>query len=241
MNGKSSKEGKLIFRGEEGGSLFTKPFFYPFREDFKELLEKIRRTKDDRSLAIVSALIVEYYIDDLLKTWIPEYKKLAESRDFTLSMKISLLDAFKLIPHHILKCADCLRKIRNDFAHNLDIDSFEKIKQENKNALKEMYEYLFGTSTSQGKSIRKLFEKIAWFAITGIWAYKPNIAILREVIQSNDFLRELEKKSETKVNEIVKNILEDCKKIEFKEDLKIERFSKGVVRISRVNQKNKNS
>jgi len=232
-----SKEGKLLFRGEEGESLFTKPFISPPGERIfdQELFEKMRRTRDDRSLAIVSALVLEYCIDDLLQTWIPEYNKLAENRDFTFSMKIDLLDAFKLVPHHILKCADCVRKIRNDFAHDLDLDSFEQIKQKNKNILKAMYEHLFGNSTSQGKSTRELFEKVAWVAIVGVCAYKPNIAILREVIQSNEFLEELEEKSKTKFDKIVENIIrEGPKKIEFKCNLKIERFSKGVVKISRI-------
>ena len=233
-----NKKGKLIFRGEKGESLFIEPFtdFHKLAEwnvEVPELFKKMESTGDDRSFAIVSALVIEHHIDRFLQIWIPGYNKLSER--FTFSLKIDLLDALKLIPHHILRCTECIRKVRNDFAHHLDLDSFKRINQGNRDRLRTLYEELYGHSTSQGKSIRELFNKVAFVGISGIRAYEPNIIILQEVIQSDEFLEKLRRNSETKFDKEVEEIVrEEPKEIESRGNLRVERFRNGVTKISTV-------
>lgn len=104
--------------------IFENPFF-----DFEnvddnndktiELFDRISETGDDRSKIILAGIIVEWYLDRILKYLFVDYKNLSNRSDFTFSFKISILRSLRLIPLDIVIMCDCVRKIRNEFAHNL--------------------------------------------------------------------------------------------------------------------------
>lgn len=236
---KKGKEGKLIFCGEKGESVFIKPFidFSLIEENTEhiQIYKKMEKSGDDRSFAIVTALVLEYHIDKFFQTWIPDYSRLSERRDFTPSLKIDWIVASRLIPLHILKCADCIRSVRNDFAHNLDLDSLGNIKKGRVDKLKMLYEEIYGNSS--GKSVRELFDKVAFVAISGISAYRSNILALQELIQSEQVIEELEHKSMTKFNKKIEEIMrKGPEEIKTQDGLKIERFDKGVVKVTAINK-----
>jgi hypothetical protein len=91
-------------------------------------LDHVSKAMDDRLLVLLGAMIVENAVDELLAAIMPGYKVLQQNKDFTFSMKIELARALRLIPSWILGCADIIRSIRNDFAHELSINTFDKIK-----------------------------------------------------------------------------------------------------------------
>ena len=121
--------------GRKGDSLFSSPFKYP--DDEKDLDKTIKNkvndcfkrcfdTLDDRAFALIGALVVENGLDNLLAEWIKDYKHIA---GISFSFKVNLAISLKLIPQKILKAIEPIRKIRNIFAHSLDIDTFEKAKE----------------------------------------------------------------------------------------------------------------
>ncbi len=93
----------------------------------QQTLDHLYAVKDERALVLVGALLVENAIDDLLLAFMPGYKKLSDNREFTFSMKTELAKTLGLCPPELFVSVDIVRKIRNDFAHQLTIDTFSKI------------------------------------------------------------------------------------------------------------------
>jgi len=126
---------KCNFEGEKGSSLLTE-FFEP--SEMKELqefltrlskyFEKYKKTSDERALAIIGASSVENELDKFLSCWIKDFKNLNNNKELTFSLKVELAISLKLIPKKILNAIEPIRKIRNIFAHNFEIDTFEQAK-----------------------------------------------------------------------------------------------------------------
>ena len=57
----------------------------------------------------------------------PGYETLLREADFPFSMKIKIADALRLIPSRILTSCDLMRKVRNEFVHNLELQSFSQL------------------------------------------------------------------------------------------------------------------
>jgi hypothetical protein len=118
-----------FFNGVPGQTLFDHPFMGRFRADPPPAsFQKTHGIDDDRLLAIVAALVVEEKLDHLLRLFLPGYHKL-QSEQFGFAMKIRLLEALKLIPFRFTSAADCIRLIRNEFAHDLEKRRFEQLDQ----------------------------------------------------------------------------------------------------------------
>src|ERR1043166_9666104 len=91
--------GSGFVSGPQGESLFTEPLIRFFRENpLPEFFSKTADLKDDRLLAIVTALIVEDRVDAALQSFLPRYARLTSASDFTFSMKIALMESFAFIP-----------------------------------------------------------------------------------------------------------------------------------------------
>ena len=160
-----------------------------------ELLRKKAGITDDRHLAIVTALIVEHGLDALLGSFLPGYDSLAEKTEFTFSTKIGLVQAFAFIPPRILTAANMIRKIRNEFAHDLDMDSFSKLTPSLINGLKnlriDIYKR-FGEEERKPKaSLGDEYNAVAFFCIVGLDAYREDFAYLRLRIQKAEFIAAL--------------------------------------------------
>ena len=149
----------INIEGEQGDSLFYRTIVHAVnQENFEDIQEKLDsyfekygETSDDRALAIIGALIVENELDDFLAKWIKNYKHITNNKDLTFSFKIDLAISLKLIPRRILNAIEPIRKIRNIFAHHLDIDTFEKAREFD-SKLKE-------------PSFPKLYDKIKTFIV----------------------------------------------------------------------------
>ena len=80
-------------------------------------------------MVIIGALIIENELDNFLSGWIKIYSHLKNSKDLTFSFKVDLVISLKLIPRRILNAIESIKKIRNVFAHNLDISAFEEARE----------------------------------------------------------------------------------------------------------------
>lgn len=237
-----------LFDGEKGESLFTRPFMMsPSRQtdhntEMPELFEKIKKESgNDRSFVITTSLVIEHNIDRFLQILIPGYDgELIDikdyRRDLEFGLKIRLMKALKIIPKNILDCVDCVKNVRNDFAHDLDIDSLELISETNKKRLETYYRqsnrykyYDRYYKNSEPKSIRDSFHAVSYVAALGIRSYESNIITLREIIQSGKFLEKLELYNEIKVWKEHKESMQlGPIEIKVQNNQKVEIFQKGI-------------
>ncbi len=176
-------------------SCFSQPFLdfhhmQAWNREVPDLFRRAEESGDDRSLALITALLLEYHIDRLLHAFLPRYQILLDRSETTFSLKADMLKALAFVPPEILRCVDVLRKIRNDFAHDLNMEDFEKISKGRKVVLKQLNQY-FTKEYDNTSSAKKDFKRIAYIAIIQLRMYEPNVKILREKIQDPDFISEL--------------------------------------------------
>jgi hypothetical protein len=206
-------------------TVFLKPF-----QDFEntdannqltfEFHNKIKLTGDHRSRVILSGIIVEYHIDRLLKILFIDYKHLTEKSEFTFSFKISLLKSLRIIPQNILTNCDCIRKVRNEFAHNLGLEIIDNLDQKILSNVIQCFSDL--KSNSNIKSHIGRFESIHFFTTGYLRSYEQNFRLLREKMDSEEFIDGLEKLNQERtfksMDELIKkgpiNIIEKGGKIE---------------------------
>lgn len=202
------KQARKIFDGEQEKTFFSHPFIgtssvNSWNQQIPKLLKRLDKCPDDRSLVILSALVVENQTDIVLHLLLPDYNKLLKkSNDFTFSTKLDLLSAFRIIPDHILLCANGVRLIRNEFGHNLELESLNDIKSGNK--LVAYYENIPSMGKATGIKNKNLFETLTDTAAMGIRAYEYNIILFKEMVNSDIFLDELERRGKEKTD-IAKN------------------------------------
>lgn len=159
--------------------------------------ERISETGDDRSKTILAGIIVEHYLDRLLKLLFIDYKLLTERPDFTFSFKISMLKSLRLIPNDILLMCDCVRKVRNIFAHNFEIENIEELETKVKNVI--IVRYNENVKDKKNIKLIKMFEAIYRIGSGNLRTYEQNIRLLRQEIDNPNFEKKLQKTN----NEIV--------------------------------------
>jgi hypothetical protein len=188
------------FSGMEGDSAFWKPFLSieeieASNAELPDFFRRMEESGDDRSYVILTALILEYQYDSFLEILIPGFKNLRDNKDFSFSVKIELLRALRLIPPLIPRCADCIRQIRNEFAHNLEIEGIDGVKVDLIARAKALYNEVYEPykQTHDSKTLREIFHGLAHWAIMGLRAYRPNVQALRLLINNSEFSTNLQK------------------------------------------------
>lgn len=184
----------LLFEGELGESLFNKPFILiGSKNELPLLLKKVEGMNDDRLLAIVTALLIEDRLDKLLSLFLPKYSKLLEASDFSFSMKINLLEALNFVPLCITTSAHCIRKIRNEFAHNLNKVNFSSIDDKFTRPLYSLCRTAYRKYPDRQTcdSLLDAFKKLSLFCIWELDKYTINIIVLRREISKEDFINYL--------------------------------------------------
>jgi hypothetical protein len=201
-----------------------------------ELFTKTEGLSDDRLLALVTALIVEGRLDATLSSFLPRYARLTDASDFTFSLKIALLESLAFVPPQVCSAADLLRKVRNEFAHNLDISSFDQLKPKLRSEICNLRASVYGVFGSDERKPKDTFlaefKALAFFCIVGLDAYQENLSYLRTHIETPDFVDALLKKAHEENWAELKSVLEaGPTSVEVRDGQRIERYEKGVVRI----------
>lgn len=86
---------------------------------------KLAADGGDRAMAVCGALVLEQSLNNLLSTWIPGFHALDEERESTFAFKVELARACQLVPEHLVAAIGPIRKLRNEFAHDLELASFD--------------------------------------------------------------------------------------------------------------------
>jgi DNA-binding MltR family transcriptional regulator len=98
-------------------------------------LDELRKTEDDRTSAILAFSIVEHLFKILMTSQMDDHSDVKKSDLFekmgplsTASARILLANALGWISNELRRDLDFLRKIRNEFAHNIAIKSLKDSK-----------------------------------------------------------------------------------------------------------------
>jgi hypothetical protein len=221
-----------LFDRRDGDSLFATPILALFRKNpLPELLQKALKVDDDRFEAVVTALVVENRIDACHEAFLPRYKQLGDN--FGFLAKIRLMEALNFVPQHLLTSADLIRRVRNKFAHRLDIEQFDTLPAELKTELIRIHSnFRPGIILKEEQSLRSRFKQLASLTIAGLDAYSQNIATLRAHISDVKVIADLYKQVEEETNSKLRSLLETKpESVEYRDGLKIERFANGVVNV----------
>lgn len=161
-----------------------------------ENYNRIINTGDHRSRIVLAGMIVESYFDRLLKCFFLDYKHLSDRSDFTFSFKISLLKSMRMIPNNIITMCDLIRKVRNVFAHNFEIDSIEQIDSKLIKNIEQLYREV--VKKDGDISLIQKFHGIYSIGYSELRTYEKNLKLLRETIDHPDFEKELNRINDTR-------------------------------------------
>ncbi len=200
---------KLIISGKKGESLFyntdtfnsllvTDDNVITISKQLTKYANLVYKEKEERLLALIGAISVEEALDSFLKTYIPDYKRILENTDFTLSMKVEMAYSLRLIPRHILNSADLIRRIRNEFAHKISIDRFDYLDEKLKKKLQIRFKEFCPEEDINNTSFSELFVKVVQFVVLALVTYSYCAKVANEYIYSEDFINLLNKRIEDK-------------------------------------------
>ena len=202
---KKEEEPAINIYGKKGECLFYEPLLWSHPIDIKiiseryaEYLRVVGKEREERLTVLVSAMSMEEALDLFLEAYIPDYYRLKNQRDFTLFLKIQLARSLRIIPAHILDAAVLINEIRNKFAHKLRISSLNTLGSGTQDNLRQKYSVFFLSDTTANLSFADMFTKITDCVILSFEFYAASLKIAREYIYSEDFIDELNKRTEGK-------------------------------------------
>ena len=171
----------------------------PMRESGREVLDifkRLTKLKEDRAIVLVGALFVENAVDQLITSIIPDFSKVNKRKEITFSVKIDLAKALNMAPSSILNCADRIRDIRNEFAHNIELETFDDLDERHYDSLKaHLYKYLPNNApekkTIDNYSFYELFRDATENTVLNLLIYAWNINVLNEYIRTDEFMQNL--------------------------------------------------
>ena len=153
------------------------------QQQITQLVDNLSNESGERAIVTVCALVIENAVDSLLLAIMPGYGDLQDDRDFTLSMKIATARALRLIPSHILACADFIRKVRNDFAHSLELTSFAQMSAERRQVARSWVHQLH-TTMPVPDADRDVFRVLSGLVAMALFGYSRHVVLLREFVGS---------------------------------------------------------
>jgi hypothetical protein len=188
---------KAIFQAQPGDCLFDRAFVPTFSEnDLPELLRKTEELHDDRLMSTVAALIIENRVNMLLAAFLPEFRLISKNIDFTASMRSTILESLNLIPPVLIRAADRVRSVRNQFAHNLDYTSFAQLPDQKDSSWRRMRQFhdrefanTHLDSKVRPRSRAEIFHDVYFYCIAGLTSYHPSISLLRAEIAKPEFVQ----------------------------------------------------
>ncbi|MBN1600074.1 MAG: hypothetical protein JW915_00630 [Chitinispirillaceae bacterium] len=114
-----------------------------------------------------------------------------------------MLKAFAIIPVNIINCADCVRQVRNQFAHNLEKTKFEDLEDKIKNQISGIYGNIF---QKKNENLFTCFRDIIFYYSHGIDLYMTNLSVLNSIIRSKDFIEKISNEFQEKNYEALKQM-----------------------------------
>jgi hypothetical protein len=210
-----------LISGVKGESVFHEPLLRFFRDNpIPELLSKTANLQDDRLLAVVTMLVVEDRLDKALRSFLPRY----DPKSFNFARKIKIMTALALIPNKIIEVASLFGSVRNAFAHNLQIDSFERLETSLIQRVRELGITINPVPTKPpGRTFTEDFKFLSFFCVVGLDSYSANLSYLRTHISTPEFVEALFEKNEAEN-------LERLNAVTAKEPIKVQNLDGHIVK-----------
>ena len=153
---------------------------------FRATATALDQASDHRALAVVFALAVEGAVDSALEAFSPRFDELRANSNLTFSLKVDFLKSLALIPPHILEAIGPVRKIRNEFGHNLNIHQFEDLPRSFTDSLNCHLERVvpdFNKLLDTKERLRELTTAL----VIALLLFRHQITMLREFLGSEQF------------------------------------------------------
>lgn len=188
----------LDIEGPEG-TIFTRPLIIVIdgarERELQGLIDeywgKLAEIENDRAFVLVGALLMENAINMLLAAIIPNFRSYNEKTDATFSTKIELARDLKIVPIRHLNVADRIRDIRNDFAHELEMDSFDKISENKAQSLRTFLD-TYTEGESKGKNVKEVFQLLVTKSTLALWIFSKHVSLLNDFIRSDSLKKPLQ-------------------------------------------------
>ncbi|HVX38035.1 MAG TPA: hypothetical protein VHB25_00585 [Gemmatimonadaceae bacterium] len=132
---------------------------------------------------------MEDAVDSLAAAYVPGYSSLAENRDFSLSMRIELVRSLRLCPTRLLGAADAVRLIRNDFAHELSIATFDACKPKHLASIRGHLQQI-QPAMVKDKSDREVFVNLVGMVRMALRGYSFHVDRLNTYVRTVPEFRE---------------------------------------------------
>ena len=187
-----------------GQCVLKQPFFEltdlaKWNKEMGVFYKRVNDTKDERSFVLLMTLVIEFHIDSIFRAFFPKNKEILENTNLTFSLKIEILKSLELLPESIFKFVDIVRKIRNEFAHNVKIDKIIELNGYTKGKrliklldnLCHLYKDHLSYSKYDNDNYREKFKDIADFANSALREYEPSVLLVRKEIEKKEFLQKI--------------------------------------------------
>lgn len=148
-----------------------------------EILKNVGGIKEDRLLVLVGSLLVENAIDNYLSAILPDFESL---RIRSFFVKINLANSLRLSPSNFFSCAHRIREVRNDFVHDLSIDSFDKLLPKRIDSLSSNLRSFDPSANLISAS--DIFRNVIIFLTMGLQLYATHVRLLNDFIRSDEFI-----------------------------------------------------
>lgn len=93
--------------------------------------------------------------------------------------------ALRLIPNRLLVCADLIRSIRNDFAHNLATSTFSALSQSKLRSIEDRVRE-YNKKALVGKDQAEIFAMLVQFTAMGLYFYARQVETLHKLLRNED-------------------------------------------------------
>ncbi|MWB96228.1 hypothetical protein GON26_17840 [Flavobacterium sp. GA093] len=159
-----------------------------WNQEVPKHVENFNLYTEDRNAVIYFALFVEYHVNKMVEILMPDFDSLIGISKSPISLKINLLDSFKLLPKQIFEAARCINNIRNEFAHEINMVNLEDLNSlPNDRKKKTVDKLLYLTTEYEGDYqyekkediLRKRFKSICLNTISAFRVFEPSVKHLR--------------------------------------------------------------
>jgi hypothetical protein len=197
---KKEKPYQNVFTSLKRDCLFQEQFVEwdprDWNKDMPDFFRRLNRLKDDRAFVILAHTVLEYEIDRFLRIFIPKPDIILNN--ITFFGKVNLIRAFQLIPPDLIKIAEVINNIRNCFAHELNVDSFEEAENTGQmsahiSEMKRLWKkYKYDMNYYQeGGELRLMYKDLWSVALEGFRVYELNIKLFRQETEKPEFINQL--------------------------------------------------
>lgn len=197
----TEKKSHSVYKSEIKESLFDEQFDLwessNWNNDMPHFFKRLNQIDDDRSFVILATSVLEFQVNRFLKCFIPESQILVNFNT-NFATKLNIIKAFNLIPKQFPNMIDCIKSIRNEFAHTFEIDSFDDANESTKlpNHLKDLDRFWTQFESDmcywkKGEPLRLKFKDIWRVTIEGLRAYESNVRLFRQETEKVEFIDHL--------------------------------------------------